>query len=151
MINRFNGNVVPFASSATGTNRSVFGDIIQSDNIDDNLNSDFVLGWEIVGLNDNPTKQDFNAMGYTLGALTSYLYQQGVAEWNENQKYKINSYAVGSDGKIYKSLTGTTITPNVGNDPTTDTINWESPLDEVISSLPSQTALNSKLFFYGGF
>lgn len=151
MINRFNGNVVPFASSATGTNRSVFGNIIQSDNIDDNLNSDFVLGWEIVGLNDNPTKQDFNAMGYTLGALISYLYQQGVAEWNKNQKYKINSYVVGSDGKIYKSLTGTTNTPNIGHNPTKDTTNWKSPLDEVISLIPTQTALNSKLFFYGGF
>ena len=186
MINRFNGNVVPFASDATGSNRTVFGDTLQSDNIDDNLNSDFVLGWEIVGLNDNPTKQDFNAMGFTLGALISYLYQQGVAEWNENQKYKINSWVVGSDGKLYKALTGTTITPNEGNDPTTDTTNWKNPLidyallngsalevfrvadavdvndainkaqfDYAIAALtsimPTQTALNGKLFFYGGF
>ena len=67
-------------------------------------------------------------MGYTLGALISYLYQQGVAEWNNAQEYKINSYAVGSDGKLYKALTGTTGTPNVGHNPTTDITNWKNPL-----------------------
>ena len=38
MFNRFNGNVEPFASDATGTNRTIFGDTAQSDDIDDNLN-----------------------------------------------------------------------------------------------------------------
>ena len=78
MLNRFDGNVVPFASEATLTNRTVFGAETQSDDIDDNLNADFKKGWEIVGLNDNPTREDFNAMGYTLGNLISYLYQSGV-------------------------------------------------------------------------
>ena len=60
MIARFNGNVVPFADDSTSTNRTVFGGVTQSDAIDDNLNADFKKGWEIVGLNDNPTREDFN-------------------------------------------------------------------------------------------
>lgn len=125
MFTRFNGNVVPFADDATSTNRTVFGGVTQSDAIDDNLNADFKKGWEIVGLNDNPTREDFNAMGYTLGALTAYLYEMGISEWNASQNYRANSRVIGSDGKIYKSLTGTTGIPNVGNNPTTATVNWQ--------------------------
>ena len=128
MLNRFNGQVLPFASNATGTNRTVFGDLLQSDNIDDNINAAFLLGWEIVGINDNPTKQDFNALAYTVSNLVSYLYQQGIPSWNINQKYYIDGYCVGSDGIIYKSLTGTLLTPNIGNDPVSDLVNWKNPL-----------------------
>lgn len=125
MFDRFNGNVEPFASDATGTNRTVFGGTTQSDDINDNLNDDFKLGWEIVGVNDNPTKQDFNALAYTISNLVAYLYQQGVAEWNASQKYLTNSRVIGPDGQIYKSLTGSSETPNVNNNPTTDGVNWK--------------------------
>lgn len=119
MFERFNGNVVPFADESTSTNRTVFGSETQSDDIDDNLNADFKKGWEIVGLNDNPTREDFNAMGYTLGYLTSYLYQNGVAEYNLLQEYKTNSIAIGADGNIYQSL----VDNNIGN-VLTDTTKW---------------------------
>lgn len=119
MLNRFDGNVVPFASEATLTNRTVFGAETQSDDIDDNLNADFKKGWEIVGLNDNPTREDFNAMGYTLGNLISYLYQNGVAEYNELQEYKTNSIAIASYGSIYQSL----VDDNIGN-ALTDATKW---------------------------
>lgn len=110
-LTRFNGNVVPFASESTTDNRTVFGDVVQADDIDSNLNADFKKGWEIVGLNDNPTKQDFNAMGYTLGALISYLYQMGIAEYNSSQEYKLNAVCIGTDGTIYQSL----VDANIGN------------------------------------
>lgn len=119
MFERFNGNVVPFADESTSTNRTVFGSETQSDDIDDNLNSDFKKGWEIVGLNDNPTREDFNAMGYTLGYLTSYLYQNGVAEYSSLQEYKTNSVAIGDNGNIYQSL----VDNNIGN-ALTDTTKW---------------------------
>jgi len=125
MFKRYNGNVVPFASNSTSDNRTVFGDTTQSDDIDDNLNDDFKLGWEIVGANDNPTKQDFNALAFTVSNLVSYLYQQGISEWNTHQDYLENSYTVSSDGEIYKSVSGTESEPNQGNDPTTDDgTNW---------------------------
>ncbi len=62
-IARFTGNLTAFASTATGTERTVFGDTAQSDTIDDNVNSDFLLGWEIVTANDAPALQDFNGLG----------------------------------------------------------------------------------------
>ena len=125
MLNRFDGNVVPFASEATLTNRTIFGAETQSDDIDDNLNADFKRGWEIVGLNDNPTREDFNAMGYTLGNLISYLYQSGVAEYNADQEYYVNSLVMGSNGVVYQSLSGTEGSPNTGNNPITDDTNWK--------------------------
>lgn len=146
MFNRFNGNVEPFASDATGTNRTVFGDVTQSDDIDDNLNADFKKGWEIVGVNDNPTKQDFNALAFTISNLLSYLYQQGVAEWNTAQEYFVNSYCVGSDGKIYRAKTGTSGTPNQGNDPTTDSTNWENLDSKFVDLLNAQTIAGIKTF-----
>jgi len=124
MLDRFNGDVLPFGSSATGTERTVFGNVTQSDDINDNINADYFRGWGIVGVNDEPTKQDFNAMAYTNSYLTSYLYQQGVPTWNTNQKYYLHSRAVGSNGIIYKALTGTLATPNVGNDPVGNATNW---------------------------
>jgi len=139
MIARFNGNVVPFADDATSTNRTVFGGTTQSDLIDDNLNTNFKKGWEIVGLNDNPTREDFNAMGYTLGALISYLYEMGISEWNASQNYRANSRVIGSDGIIYKAKTGTDLSPNVNNNPTTDTMNWEIDTQFDINSLVAKT------------
>ena len=146
MIARFNGNVVPFADDATSTNRTVFGGTTQSDAIDDNLNADFKKGWEIVGLNDNPTREDFNAMGYTLGALTAYLYEMGIAEWNDKQKYRVNSMVIGSDGNLYKSLTGTSGTPNIGTNPLSDVINWKSLNSDFVTLTGNQTIAGIKTF-----
>lgn len=86
-IDRFNGNLRAFGADAIGTERTVFGDVTQSDALDDNINSDFFRGWGIVGPSENPTKQDFNAMGFTFGQLLAYLFQRGVAEWNVAQEY----------------------------------------------------------------
>ena len=146
MIARFNGNVVPFADDATLTNRTVFGGTTQSDAIDDNLNADFKKGWEIVGLNDNPTREDFNAMGYTLGALTAYLYEMGISEWNASQNYRVNSRVIGSDGKLYKALTGTIGSPNVGKNPTSDAVNWELEFKNFVTLTGNQTIDGVKTF-----
>lgn len=146
MFTRFNGNVEPFAKDATGTERTVFGDTAQSDDINDNLNTDFLRGWGIVGVNDNPTKQDFNALAYTISNLVAYLYQQGVAEWNTDQEYLTNSYCTGSDGKLYRAKTGTTVSPNQGNNPTTDSTNWEDIEGKFVDLLNAQTIAGIKTF-----
>jgi hypothetical protein len=121
-LNRYAGNVLPFASNATGTNRAVYGGSTQSDDIDDNITADFLTGWEIVSSSAAPTKQDFNALGYTSTLLISYLYQKGIPEWDTNQEYYTGSKAVGSDGMVYTSLTDS----NTGNDPVSDLTNWLS-------------------------
>ena len=118
-ITRYTGNLPAFGSTATGTNRTVFNDVTQSDALDDNINSDFQLGWEITGVNDAPTKQDFNALGFTQGQLLAYLHQAGVAEYDSTQEYFIGS-VVNYQGQIYKS----TAASNIGNTPGTLSASW---------------------------
>ena len=86
-IDRYDGNLKAFASAATGTERTVFGDTSQSDTLNANVVADFFRGWGITGPAFNPTKQDFNGLAFTLGQLIAYLHQVGVPEWNTSQEY----------------------------------------------------------------
>lgn len=103
-IVRYSGNLAPFGSNSTGTERTVFGDTAQSDTLDSNINADYLTGWEIVTPSDAPTRQDFNAMGFTATQLLSYLHQMGVAEWQTDQEYFAGS-AVTHGGSLFLSLT----------------------------------------------
>lgn len=118
-ITRYDGNLKPFADDSLGTERTVFGAETQSDALDDNINADFLRGWGIVGVNQLPTKQDFNAFAYTSTALTSYLYQMGIAEWNASQEYFTGSIT-NKAGILYRA-----VQDNDGVDPATDDgSNW---------------------------
>jgi len=117
-ITRYNGNLLAFASAATGTERTVFGDVTQADDLATNITADFLRGWGIVGVNENPTRQDFNAVAYTISQILAYLHQVGVAEYNAAQEY--HTYSVTNyNGVLYFS----TIDTNIGNTPGTDA-NW---------------------------
>ena len=119
-IARFAGDLLAFAINATGTNRTVFGDVTQSDTLDDNVNADYLLGWEIVTPSEVPTKEDFNALGFTLGQMLAYLHQVGVPEWQTDQEFHIGSFT-NKSGILYVSEINT----NTGNDPATDDgTNW---------------------------
>jgi len=146
MLDRVNGDVVPFGSTAQGTERTVFGAVTQSDAIDDNVNTSYIRGWGIVGVNDAPTKQDFNAMVFTSSYLTAYLYQQGIATYNLLQKYYINSRCTGSDGTVYRALTGTLATPNVGNDPVGDAVNWKADFSDINTLTAKTTPVDADEF-----
>lgn len=113
-ISRFTGNLLAFAKNALGTERTVFGNTTQSDVLDDNLNTDFFRGWGIVGVNDFPTRQDFNAMGFSLGQVLAYLHQMGIAEWDSAQEYFIGSVVIRT-GKIYKAVADNTGVDPVGS------------------------------------
>lgn len=110
LITRFNGAFKAFASEATGTFRTVFGGTTQSNDLTDNLTNDFKTGWEIVGTNDEPTIEDFNAMGYTLSQVLAYIHQVGIIEWSGTdgviggQDYYANKSYVGYGGDIYVAL-----------------------------------------------
>ena len=97
-IDRYNGNMEAFAADALRTERTIFGDTAQSDTLDDNITGDFLRGWGLVGVNENPTKQDFNGLAFTLGQLIAYLHQRGIAEWNAAQEY--------FDGSVVTTLVG---------------------------------------------
>lgn len=114
-IDRYDGNVQAPASNAVGAERTVFGAATQSDTLDANVTADLLRGWGIVGPNDFPTRQDFNALAFTLGQFIAYLHQSGIAEWNTSQEYHSGGMCrVGQ--VIYVSQTNS----NTGNDPTTD-------------------------------
>ena len=74
-IDRYTGNLKAFASEATGTERTIFGDTAQSDSLDANITMDLLRGWGVIGVESNPTKQHFNGLGFTLSQLISYLHQ----------------------------------------------------------------------------
>jgi len=119
-INRYNGNLEAFAKNATGTERTVFGDVVQSDSLDDNINADFSRGWGIVPVNGDPTKQDFNALGYTVSQLLAYLHQSGVAEWNASQEY-FDGSMTNRLGSLYRCLSAGHVSSTA---PELDPANW---------------------------
>ena len=131
-IDRYNGNVRAFAADSLGTERTVFGATTQSDTLDGNITLALLRGWGIVGVNENPTKQDFNGLAFTLGQLLAYLHQRGVPEWNAAQEYYEGSVVTTLAG-IYRLKSG-----GVGSsDPDTDGgVNWEL--------IPTQAKVDAK-------
>lgn len=118
-IVRYNGNLVPFASASLGTERTVFGDVTQADDITSQFTPDFLRGWGIVGPSDQPTLQDFNAVSYTHGQILAYLHQSGVAEYNPAQVYYIGGMA-NYNGALFSSLQDS----NAGNIPASSPEFW---------------------------
>jgi len=120
-IDRYNGNVRAFAADSLGTERTVFGATTQSDTLDGNITLDLLRGWGIVGVNENPTKQDFNGLAFTLGQLIAYLHQRGVPEWNADQEYYQGSVVTTLAG-VYRLKSGGDGTVDPDSDGGT---NWE--------------------------
>lgn len=121
-IQRLDDNVKAFATDALSNERTIFGTTTTGDDtLDNNVNADFLRGWGIVGPSDEPTREDFNALGFVLGQFISYLHQVGVPEWNGKQEYHQYSMA-NEDGNIYVCKTNdhTSVTP-----PSSDTSNWD--------------------------
>lgn len=112
-FNRFNGHLLPFAQNALTEERTVFGSLLESDNIDQNVNTDFLRGFGIYGSLDFPTREDFNGFGFTMSYLTSYLYQQGLPEFNMLQEYNSGSMASHAGGIVVSKEDA-----NIGDDPT---------------------------------
>lgn len=73
---------------------------------------------------DPPNLEDINSLYLLITSQLAYIFQEGISEWHTDAEYFIGSFAKLND-KVYRSLTGTQGTPNTGNDPTTDTNNWE--------------------------
>ncbi|WP_066165809.1 hypothetical protein [Aliarcobacter cryaerophilus] len=130
MFKRVNSDVVPFSINSPAGNRYVFGTADVSNDIDVNYNENIKKGFG-TGPNEFPELEDFNALMFTGSYLAAYLYQAGIPEWNDKQKYYINSIVMGSDGNIYRSLAGTEESPNVNNNPTlAGSTSWKSILSD---------------------
>ena len=123
-MERVDANLIPFAKNNPSGYRFAFGTDTATDDINVNYNDNIKKGWGTTP-NEFPEVEDFNAMAYTSSYLTAYLYQMGISEWNNKQNYRQYSRVMGSNGIIYKAKTGTDLAPNVNNNPTTDSTNWE--------------------------
>lgn len=119
-IVRFDGNLKAFASEQQTNERTLFGELLIADDLTSQITAEFLRGWGIVGPSDQPTLQDFNAVGYTLGQLLAYLHQMGVAEYNALQEYYVDSLAT-SAGQLYISL----VDSNIGNVPGASPLQWK--------------------------
>lgn len=138
-IIRYNGNLVPFASASLGTERTVFGDVTQADDITSQFTPDFLRGWGIVGPSDQPTLQDFNAVSYTHGQILSYLHQAGIPEYDAAQEY-FSGGVTQLSGNIYISLQNS----NIGNSPDASASAWWTPLaSDHMESITASVAANA--------
>ncbi|MCT7432490.1 hypothetical protein N5T66_04285 [Aliarcobacter cryaerophilus] len=145
-LERVNANVEPFAINSPNGNRYAFGTTNSTDNINDNYNENIKKGFG-TSPNDFPELEDFNALMFTESYLSGYLYQEGVPEWNDKQKYYVNSITKGSNGELYKSLSGTAENPNVGNNPTiVGSAAWKSILNDYVNLSGNQTIAGVKTF-----
>ena len=137
-MERVDANLIPFAKNNPSGYRFAFGTDTATDDINANYNDNIKKGWGTTP-NEFPEVEDFNAMAYTSSYLTAYLYQMGISEWNNKQNYRQYSRAIGSDGVVYKAKTGTDLTPNVNNNPTTDSTNWEADVQFNINTFTDKT------------
>jgi hypothetical protein len=108
------GNVAAWGSTATGT--PVYSndpDVLQS--------SAWINGFNgaIIG-NRSPVMEEFNGNLLVAFQQIAYLLQSGVAQWDASTTYWPNNYA-----RVGKVLYVSQTNNNVGNDPTTDTNNWQ--------------------------
>lgn len=101
-INRYNGNVVPFAGDRLAGEKFVFGSsTTDSDELSDQLTTQFLRGYGTVGPSEFPPLEWFNALGFTTTQFISYLHQMGVAEWNSQQEYPTEGAVCTHNGKLW--------------------------------------------------
>lgn len=111
-IERYQGNVQAFASSAQGVERTVFGETTQANDLTSQITAAFLRGWGIVGSSEHPSLEDFNGAMYALSQFIAYQHQAGIPEWHEEQEYYAGSVCTHT-GVAYQSIEDA----NTGNEP----------------------------------
>lgn len=140
-IVRYNGNLVPFASSSLGTERTIFGQVTQANDITSQFTPQFLRGWGIVGPSDQPTLQDFNAVSYTHGQILAYLHQVGIPEYNALQEYHLGSFC-NVAGLLYVSLANN----NTGNTPASSPASWRPFSSGQLTGIRVITAIGASTY-----
>lgn len=85
----------------------------------------YAIGWQAAAITSGegnivPALEDFNALAFLFSYQLFYLFEQGIAEWDDSTTYYIDSICR-SGNILYRSLTDN----NLNNDPTSDTTNWK--------------------------
>ena len=88
----------------------------------------------VVGRNA-PIIEELNGVLFHMSRQIAYLMQEGIAEYDDETTYFINSYCK-SAGVVYKSLSD----DNINNDPATSPLAWVSPFT-ASSGVPAGTII----------
>lgn len=86
------------------------------------------LNGAVIG-NQSPAKQDLNGLFLLITQQLAYILQTGIPAWISTETYYANGFCQ-VDGEVYVSLTDS----NTGNDPVTDTNNWQSLRNRIAPS-----------------
>lgn len=105
-IERLDGEFEAFASQPHENEKTVFGGGPDSGSITDNITPEYRRGWGIVGVNDAPTMQDFNALGFLTTQVLAYLHQVGVPHWHAAQGYQHGALAI-HGGELWQARSAT--------------------------------------------
>ena len=105
-IERLDGKFEAFASQPHESEKTVFGGGPDSDSITNNITPEYRRGWGIVGPNDAPTMQDFNALGFLTTQVLAYLHQVGVPHWHTAQGYQQGALAI-HGGELWQARSAT--------------------------------------------
>jgi len=106
-----------FGNTATGSRIAVFGSLAQgsptaysgatvSPDLVQQESAAFATGWDgaLIG-NNSPAVQDSNALDYLWGYQLSYLFQQGIPEYDGSTQYYSNSIVqLASTGVVYQAI-----------------------------------------------
>lgn len=92
-------------------------------------------GWAgaVISERDYPPLEEMTGVQKVASQQIAYLLQKGFPEWDEGTTYFANTSFCQVNGVVYKSLTDN----NIGNNPTTDTTNWETwkPLEGTYANI----------------
>lgn len=116
-----------FAGAAGDDSLAAFGSMttgnpIYTDNIEDLQSSAYEQGWEAaIAANEAPFLEEMNGVQYGFSKQLAYLFQNGVPEWDAGTEYFALISICQLNGILYQSLTDN----NIGNNPATDTTNWQ--------------------------
>lgn len=118
-------------------NNGIFGSAQQSNNNSGQVTSDysqipslpaFKQGWNEATITSKalPPLEEMQGLQSYYSYLINYLYQQGIAPWSSTYTYYVGNMAVVIDSgtnklRMFSSLTN----DNTGNNPLTDTTNWD--------------------------
>lgn len=87
-------------------------------------NTNFLNGWSSAVLPDKaPWEEDMNALFYAITSQLTYLFQQGIPEYDSGTEYYIGSLVKNIDSNGTVTVYKSTSDQNIGN-PLTDENNW---------------------------
>jgi len=72
-----------------------------------------------------PYSEDINSLFFLLTSMVKYLFQSGVPEWLNTENYYNRGSIALDEGVLWRSISGTDISPNINNKPKDNLDKWK--------------------------